>query len=372
MDCITPIPQLDQWSRILQSAAAQPLALCPDFPRIAARHEAWWNFALEGPPLFLASANPDPSRPISKNLRLLDQPEAWFAAQLEQVQRLQYVGDSIPALRVDFGPGLLGKLFGAKAEIGSDTTWLEAFICDDWSNAPDWTIQADDPWWQLLPRLTDLAAANAPGNYVVCTPNLGGSADLLLNLRGSAQLAMDVLDQPEKIAAAVQGIYPAWRQAFEFFHVRTFQHNAGLMHWVGLWSNRPYIVNECDFNYLIGKRPFQELFLEDIVRQSQTVGRAIFHLDGPGAAKHMDAILDTPAIQAIQYVTGAGNSALEKLPMLQKIQRQGRPLQVTVPASEVIALCRLLDPRGLAVIVEGALTPDELDDLYRTWRRDYE
>jgi hypothetical protein len=355
----------------LQAVAAQPLALCPDFPGIAARHESWWNFALEGPPLFLASSNPDSSRPISKNLHLLDQPDAWFAAQLEQTRRLHYVGDTIPSLRVDFGPGLLGKLFGAKAEIGADTTWLEAFICDDWSNAPDWAVRTDDPWWQILPHLTDLAAANALGNYVVCSPNLGGSADLLLNLRGSGQLALDVLDQPEKVSKAVQGIYPAWRQVFEFFLDRTFQHNAGLIHWVGLWSNQPYIVNECDFNYLIGKRHFQELFLDDIIRQSQTVGRSIFHLDGPGAAKHIDILLATPQIQAIQYVTGTGNSALEKLPMLQKIQRQGRPLMVTVPADEVTTLCRALDSRGLAVIVEGALTPDELDELYQTWGSDF-
>jgi hypothetical protein len=52
---------------------------------------------------------------------------------------------------------------------------------------------------ELTPELLALTAADARGKYLVCSPNLGGTDEVLLNLRGSAQLCMDVIDQPEKI-----------------------------------------------------------------------------------------------------------------------------------------------------------------------------
>ena len=66
------------------------------------------------------------------------------------------------------------------------------------------------------------------------------------------------------------------------------------------------MIPACDFNFLIGPREFERLFLPDIARQAATAGRAIFHLDGPGAARHIDALLDLPELQAIQFVPGAG------------------------------------------------------------------
>ena len=78
-------PQIDGWSQVQRSYAAQPLEFCPDFPRIAARHEAWWHCQLEGPPLFIASCATDPAVRSGKCLDLLTQPEKWMAARLAQL-----------------------------------------------------------------------------------------------------------------------------------------------------------------------------------------------------------------------------------------------------------------------------------------------
>ena len=145
----------------------------------------------------------------------------------------------------------------------------------------------------------------------------------------------------------------------------------GAINWAGLWSHQPYHVLECDFNYLIGPRPFRKFFLPEITRQAAAVGRSIFHLDGPGAARHIQSLLDTPEITAIQYVTGAGNSALTHLEMLKTIQKHGRPLQVTVPVQEVVELSRALDPSGLCLLVEGDLGSEGMQSLYNEFSRYY-
>jgi hypothetical protein len=364
-------PQLNQWRQVQRSYAAQPLEFCPDFPRIAARHEAWWRCELEGPPLFLATSSRDHSVPGGRRLDLLTQPEKWMAARLAQLKQTHLVGDALPTIRVDYGPVCLGMLMGAPVEFVSDSTWTHSFIREDWSNAPDWKIHADNPWWQLLPRLLRLNAENARGRYITMTPSLGGTADVLLNTRGADQLCLDLVDQPEKIETAVEKIYGTWREAYQILWGILMGTGVGTINWVGLWSDRPYHVLECDFNYLIGPTPFRQFFLPEITRQASAVGRSIFHLDGPGAARHIQSLLDTPEITAIQYVTGAGNSALAHLEMLKTIQQHGYPLQVTVPVQEAVELSRALDPSGLCLLVEGDLGPDGMDALYSEFSRYY-
>lgn len=361
MSKLFPLPA---WARAQQACAAQPLAYCPDFPRLAARHEDWWRCQLSGPPLVIASASTNPFVRSGRLLDLLTRPEEWMRARLAQLEHTHWIGDALPSIRVDFGPVCLSMLLGAPVEFASDTTWTRRVIADDWSNTPSGRIREDNPWWQLLGRLLKLNAENARGRYLAMLPSLGGLADVLLNLRGAGPLCLDVADRPEKVSAAIEALYPAWRQGTMRLWDTTARFGAGAINWVGLWSNQAYHVLECDFNAMISPRAFQELFLPDITRQAAEVGRSVFHLDGPDAARHYKVLLATPQITAIQYVTGAGNSVLPKIEMLKAIQAAGRPLQVTVAAEEAVVLSRQLDPAGLCLLIEHDLDPAGLDALY--------
>jgi hypothetical protein len=369
---IDPLPQRDEWTARLRHMAEQPLEFCPDFPAIAKRLEAWWAHDALDRPVIMGSANPNPRRPINRRLELLAQPDSWFEAKLADMKQQYRVGEALPFIRADFGPVMLGGMLGGRTEFGADTTWTHAFIDDDWSNAPDWALRDDNPWFALLQELAERVCADAAGRYLLCTPDLGGSADVLLNLRGSEPLCLDVLEQPERIASAVVAIYPAWRRAFARLYEIAHQHGAGSIHWLGLWSNEPYMIPACDFNFLIGPREFERLFLPDIARQAATAGRAIFHLDGPGAARHVDALLDLPELQAIQFVPGAGTPSTRPwIEMFRTIQRRGRAVLVMCPPHEVFELCDALRPEGLAIAIEGALTPTELDQLFEQFCRRY-
>jgi hypothetical protein len=359
-----PMPQRAAWERALTQIARAPLEYGEDFPTIARRHEAFWANELIDRPLFLASANTNPARPITRRLDLLHDPDAWFEAKLLDLEQTYRVGDTLPTVRVDFGPVILGALFGGETEFGADTSWTHAFIADDWSNAPDWTIDEGHPTWRLLGELTRRVAQNAAGRYVVMIPNLGGTSDALLNLRGSSALCVDVADQPEKIRASVDAIYPAWHQAFTLLYETIVGSGAGITEYLGLWANRPYVLTQCDFSAMIGPRPFETLFLPDIARQAATVGRAIHHLDGPDAARHAEPLLETPDLQAIQYVVGAGHSALNKLDMLRRIQARGKPLQVLCAFDDVMPLAEELQPQGLCFLVDEVPGPDALDGLF--------
>lgn len=362
---IETIAERDAWSAALGRIARRPLTLCEDFPRIAERFEAWWRHDMIDRPVFIAEANRNPARPITRRLDLLHDHDAWFDAKKADLAQTHGAGDAVPSIRVDLGPVALGPLMGAAHEFGADTSWTHAVIDDDWSNAPDWSIDEDGDVWQSLVALTRRVADDAAGNYLLCTPDLGGSADLLLNLRGPDKLCLDVYEAPDFIRERIDAIYPAWRRAFTMMYRETLSRGAGLVHWHRLWSNAPYLIPACDFNFMIGPEHFNDVCLGDIARQTATVGRAVFHLDGPGAARHVDALLDVPMLEAIQFTPGEGAPSVKPwIEMFKRVQDAGRSLLVITPADEVLGLCEALDPRGLAIWVCDAGAPGDVDDLY--------
>ena len=89
----------------------------------------------------------------------------------------------------------------------------------------------------------------------------------------------------------------------------------------------------------------------------QLLDTSVFHLDGPGAVRHVDALLEIDALDAIQWVPGAGNpTAVAWLPMLRRIQSAGRSLYITAPAEEVAEILESLSPRGLMISVTGVFS----------------
>lgn len=347
------------------------LELCEDFPVIANRFEAWWAHEVADRPIFVASTNSRPERPITRRLDLLSQPERWFEEKYQDMLQLYRRGDMLPNIRVDFGPVLLGSVFGGERRFTADTGWTSEFINDEWSNV-HWDFSTDHPWWVKMTRLLAIVSTAAAGRFAVCSPNLGGTGDILLILRGASRLSLDMIDQPERIGRAVQAIYPAWLQAFQDLNRIPAEKGAELIHWLYLWSSQPYVITECDYSYMIGRKQFESLFLPDIANQAAAVKRAVFHLDGPGCTRHLDALLSLPGLDAIQYTPGVENpSALVWVEMFRKIQARGKSLLVICPADEVLALCDHLAPEGLGLLVDTPLTVQELDDLYDLFCRKY-
>ncbi len=348
--------ELEAWSKALARIASEPLACCPAFPEIAARFERWWSRGATDRPVVMGAYNAQPDRPVTRRLDLLHQPEAWLSAKQRDLSQLRPVGDALPSIRADLGPAALGPLLGAPARAAAteDTVWTDAFIDDDWSNVPDWNLREDNVWWRTLRRLVDRVVEDARGRYLVCLPDIGGAPDALLNMRGAERLCLDVLEQPARIVEAVEQIYPAWRRIIQWLYDRILRAGCAPVHWLGVWSSEPYVLPTCDFNYMLGPEHFRQLLLPGVAHLTETTGRALFHLDGPAATRHAEALLELPHLHAIQFTPGTGTpSALVWVDMFRAIQRRGRSVLVVCPAHEALSLCEHLEPEGLALILDG-------------------
>lgn len=352
------------WREQLGAIGQKPLEFCPNFPAIAARWERWWNFSAERPLLIAAAATRNDIY-RGKAFHLLEQPAEWLATQRRQLEATKFVADTLPRIRADIGPVALAAFLGAPLTLSEreQTSWQQPIIAD-WQNPLDFSFDPDNVWFRRVIALLEVIAGDARGRYIVCTPDLTGAIDALVNLRDPNLLCLDLQDHRQDVIAASLRVMDAWGQIYQAIMDTVLSRGAGITQWLACWSNRPFTIPTCDFTALIGPKDFRECCLPSLRKQAEYAGRLLFHLDGPQAARHAPALAAESCITAVQYTPGAGTpSALAKLDLLRGLQEAGKPVLVITPKDEVARLARELDPRATAIYVEDKLTPREADEL---------
>ncbi len=360
---ITPARK-SAWSRRLAAIADKPLEFKPDFPEAARRWEAWWRFESARPLLVC----PVPKRRDinwSKSFDLMDRPAEWLAVRRRQVESTHYPAETLPVIRADIGPVAMAAFLGAPTHTSESeqTSWQEPII-RDWDSPPSFELDLENLWLRRVLALAEHIARDAAGRYLFCFPDLTGGVDALSNLRGPDRLCMDLFDRRDAVKAAAARVVDAWERVFAALHEIPLAHGAGVIQWLNTWSSVPHTVPTCDFNALIGPEDFGDVCMPSLEEQARRAGRCAFHLDGPAAARHAEALARSPHITAVQFTPGAGTpSALAKLDMLRLVQKARKPVLVFVPRDEILPLCDQLDPRGLAVWPTGVATPQEADQI---------
>ncbi len=287
-----------------------------------------------------------------------DQILDWFLDPEQVVPRLEQFVDSTfwggEALPVVFPVStrivaVLAAYLGCPYQIvaGSNSGWAEPII-DDWATRPNFRFDPHNDWWRLSVKLLDAAAQRAPGCFYVGVPDLNGPGEILARLRGTEPLALDLLDCPEAVKAALREVNAAWLRYWQASVGVIQQWVGGYMHWFQTWSDRPSTDLQCDFSCLISTRMFEEFFLPGIEQQTQWVERTLYHLDGPGAVRHLDALLSLPRLDGIQWIPGAGAPPPSKwIPLLRRIQARGKLVWLICEPWEVEVLMAELEPEGL-------------------------
>ncbi len=353
------------WERTHTAIASRPLTFCNDFPSIARRWEAWWRFEADRPLLIGAVPKRHDIR-WDKGFELLGRPAEWLALRRRQLEACHWVDACVPSIRIDLGPVAPAAFLGAELHVAEteQTVWHKPLLENLPATAPCFDPQ--NRWWRIVHELTRVTARDAAGHYLVCLPDLSSVVDILASLRGTEPLLLDLIDHPEQFLQVANGLIDAWEEMFRGLASAIIEYGAGITTWLRAWSNRPYTVPACDFNALIGPDTFGAVCLPGLEDQSRRVGRMVFHLDGPDAARHADALAASPAIDALQFTPGAGTpSALAQLEMLRRIQAAGKPLLLGCPVNEVPTLAEKLDPRGLALMPDGIRSARQADDLLR-------
>jgi hypothetical protein len=341
------------------------LAHKEDWPQARERYEAWWQGEIVDRAVIQVIAPRKPVKPgeglsYFEEAGQLSQRELfeWFTDPEQVIPRLErrieatyWGGEAFPlAFPVSVRlVAILAAYLGCPYWVfpGGNTGWADPVI-EDWAEQPELAFDPDNQWWRLSKGLLEAAARRAEGRYYVGVPDLNGPGEIVARLRGTEELAMDLIDRPHAAKAAVRKVNRSWLRYWEACHGIIHQCIGGYVHWMGIWSESPSTDLQCDFSIMISPEMFEEFFLSAIEQQTEWVGRTIYHLDGPGAVRHLDALLALPQLNGIQWIPGAGAPPVsEWIPLMRRIQAAGKLLVLYCENWEVEKLLAELRPEGV-------------------------
>lgn len=341
-----------------------------DWPTVRQRYEAWWSCEVLDRPLVAITAPRtsivEEDVPADDLFDYWTNPERVMRRVESRLAATYYVGDAFP-LAQPVGGGLVAVLaafLGAPLRLIDTRTAWSGHVIEDWEARPSFSFDPHNEWWLRVARLLAAGAERAPGRYCVAIPDLNGPGEVLARLRGTAPLALDLLENPDAVLAVMPEINQAWYRCWQACHGLIHQHTGGYVNWLGVWSDLPATDLQTDFSIMVSKPMFDRFFLPFIEEQTRLVQRTIYHLDGPGAVRHLDSLLDLPLLNAIQWVPGAGAPPVSYwLPLLHRIQARGKGLWLGAEPWEVPILLSELQPEGLLIKTDCASLSDATDLL---------
>lgn len=340
----------------------------PDWEKARQRLLAWWNGEIIDRAAFQVRARKDgiQRRQVPEPQTLEEcwtNPEYVVEAAEANMEVTYYGGETFPKFWPNLGPDVFVSYFGAQITFAESTSWSTPLL-PEWDSA-EIRLDKQNRFWRLTNQMTDLAVLHCSGKYFVGMTDFHGGIDAIAALRGPERLALDMLDQPEKIHALMDILTPLWYETYNESYSRTNKVQTGTTTWFELWSPGRWYPVSCDFICMISREMFEEFVLPDIAAQIEWLDHSIFHLDGPGAVRHLDALLSIEKLNGIQWVPGAGDEDIMKwVPMLKRIQNAGKLIHMTVNPSEVEPLLDALKPEGL-MLATWVGTQNEAENLIR-------
>ncbi len=305
----------------------------PDFEKILARFEAWWHGEIIDRPLVSLSVDPErePKLPAKTHKTQRDR---WFDFDFDMdtieanLEVAAFVGDSFPSYYLDLGPELCATVFGCELEFGENTSWSVP-VAKSIRDVPKIKPDLNNVYWRAIRRATQELLERGKGKWLAAIPDFHTNGDLLASLRDPQELCLDCADDLEGVRLACEYVTDFYIPMYEDFWRLLDAAGQPTIAWTPApHAGKTYVTN-CDFICMISPKMFEEAILPSIVREMRYLDCNLFHLDGPNALHHLDALLALKELNGVQWVYGAGHGPAARWgDVYKRVQAAGKCVQV--------------------------------------------
>jgi len=336
----------------------------PDAAKACERMAAWWEKEiLDRPTIQVCAPKPKPKPGPKKHHaslrdRWMDVDYVLEGAQTN-VANTYWGGECLPAVATNLGPDVVAAAYGCPLVFEETTSWSEPCL-KDWDAVPRLKLNHEDIYLKTILEMTRRALQMGRGKFLVSHTDLHPGGDLAAALRDPQQLALDVALEPERVRELLKQVRPAFHEYYDLQYRIIQEHGQKLTTtWLPLFSPGRYYPPSNDFSIMISPQMFREFFLDELTEECEWLDRSCYHLDGPGALRHLDTLLGIDALDAIQFVYGAGNEPASRwLHVYKRIQDAGKNIQVHVEPSDIDPFMQALRPEGVMMTTWAASVED--------------
>ncbi len=349
----------------------------PDYEQSRQRIEAFWQGELlDRPVVQFYLAKPFDEQVALPPSHHTTSAERWLDTQYQvelavaSCHNQDYLGDTLPVFWPNLGPEIFSALYGCPMHFGDyGTSWSDP-VLHDWAQVDQLILDWKHPYLQKLYEMTDALIEVGQGLFLTGMTDWHTGGDAIAAFRDPLNLAVDMIEHLAEVSRLLARLETDYFRLYEIFYEKLRRAGLPITSWTTLLHDERYYIPSNDFSIMVSQRMFDEIFLPGIRRECQYYARSIYHLDGPGALRHLDSLLSIPDLNAIQYVYGAGNEGIHRwMWVYQKIQKAGKGAQVNCRLEEIPLVIQNLSPRGLFLSVEGVPDRDSAQALLRELAR---
>ncbi|MGI6672563.1 MAG: trimethylamine corrinoid protein 2 [Christensenellales bacterium] len=304
----------------------------------------YWKRQNSGSPLMHIIASKDgtgdPERAAA--LRSVN-PEDKYLNAKRMVERYRYfcethefLAESFPNMSVDLGPGSMAAYLGSEVEFQENTIWFKEFV-KDWLTHPKLELDRENKWFTKHLQTFREAVALAGNDFYIAIPDIMENIDVLASMRGAQDTIFDMMDEPDEIHERIRQVqslyYPYYDQFYNLAKRVENGQDASCYTVFQIWGEGKTAKLQCDFSAMISPNQFREFIQQPLRDQAQKADNVLYHLDGPDAIRHLDALMEIEEIHALQWTSGDYNpdgTFEEWYPIYDKAVAAGKALWVKV------------------------------------------
>lgn len=282
-----------------------------DWETTKQRFEDYWKGENSGRPVMrVVGIKPecDPYQ-LPEELRSKDMEDKYLNAKRivrryrHYCETHEFLGESFPNLNADFGPGSIAGYLGSDIVFHDKTAWFEPCV-KEWESYPDLTFSPENKWFKKHIQLFDDCRKLIGDDFPIAIPDLMENVDVLASLRGAQELIYDMIDDEDEILRRVQQVTDVYQQYYDAFY-KYAQYEGGSAYTVfQIFGSGKTQKLQCDYSALLSPDYFRTFVLDSLKQATRGLDHVLYHLDGPDAIKHMDALMEVTGIDALQWTSG--------------------------------------------------------------------
>ena len=208
----------------------------------------------------------------------------------------------LPVANTQLGPGSLAAILGGVFEGGEDTIWIHP----NPNYSDDIVFNPNHPNYLLHKDLLKACKQKAQGHYYVGMPDLMEGLDVLAAIKGTDQVLLDTVMQPEILEHQMQQINDIYFQVFDELYDIIREGDEMAFCYFSSWAPGKMSKLQSDISTMISVDDYRRFVQPFIREQCQKIDYTLYHLDGVGAMHHLDALLEIKELNAIQWTPGVG------------------------------------------------------------------
>lgn len=346
------------------------------------RFTLWWQGKNKGRPLMsVVGVNAEKDSPMPEEFQVetaeeqclnIDKKVARFRHRLKS---RKFFGESFPNINLDIGPGSMAAYLGAVPQISWDTVWYTEFV-EDWNKLEKLKFNPDDVWWKKHLEMVTRARELAGNDFVLGLPDIIENLDILAAMRGAQNMIFDIMDEPEMVHKRIGEIDDLYFQYYDPMYDLVKDENGGCCYTMfQIWGPGRTAKIQCDFSAMISPDQFREFVKPSLEKQCENLDYSLYHLDGPDAIRHVDAVMEIKELNALQWTCGAGQpdgGNKRWYPIYDKVVKAGKSLWIQIYDGDVedwiISVEKLLDRYGSSGMF---LLFPEMDEKVALYLMDY-